>query len=158
VTNGQADYAMDGIPPNAWSDVTSKWGPNSPAAKAGKQQAFLNPELTLDYLAMNTTRPAFQNANVRKAVNFLIDRKFLLAQRGAFGGSVTDQILPPGMPGYKQYSIYPETPNPAMAKQLAGNPSGTITLYTCDAGACLLRAPIYKAAFQQLGFQVNVQQ
>ena len=41
------------------------------------------------------------------AVNFAIDRKALLRARGPLAGFLTDQYLPPGLPGFQDAHIYP---------------------------------------------------
>ena len=52
--------------------------------------------------------PLFRkNSELRQAVNFAVDRKALLRERGPLAGTLTDQYLPPGMPGFRDERIYP---------------------------------------------------
>ena len=81
--------------------------------------------------------PAFKgNLNLRKAVNFAIDRPAMVRAGGYLGGKRTDQILPPAMT--KDVNIYPiKGADPTDAKKLAAGhmPSGNqLTLYTANAG------------------------
>jgi ABC-type transport system substrate-binding protein len=47
---------------------------------------------------------------VRRAVAYAIDREALLHAIGFLPGKVTDQILPPAIPGYRNVRIYPFRP------------------------------------------------
>jgi peptide/nickel transport system substrate-binding protein len=56
---------------------------------------------------------------VRQAINYAINRTQILAQWGGpLVGQTSDQIIPPGIPGYEKYTAYPNTPDLAKAKQL----------------------------------------
>jgi peptide/nickel transport system substrate-binding protein len=162
VQAGQADYAGDGLPPTAYANLWNQYGPTSKLGKAHKQQFFVNSILSTSYLALNTSRPVFSNVNLRKAVNYGIDRRTLLQQSGAYAGKTSDQILPPGILGFKKVSQYPlNGPDTAKATQFvnAGNGKGKdITVYTCDAGPCPKRAAILQANLGAIGFNVHIQQ
>ena len=71
---------------------------------------------------MNTTKPPFNDLKVRQAVNYAVDTEAL---ERIYAGQITgtQQILPPGMPGYKKFELYPH--NMAKAKELIAeaNPS-----------------------------------
>jgi len=76
----RVDCAAGGIPPSAYAGVAGKYGIN-------KQQFFVRPVLTTSYLALNTTRPIFNDSvPLRKAINYAIDRKVLLQQGGYLSG------------------------------------------------------------------------
>ena len=49
-----------------------------------------------------------QRRTLRKAANYAIDRPAMLRVRGAFAGKRTDQILPPGMGGFKRREGLPD--------------------------------------------------
>ena len=72
----------------------------------------------------------FDDLKVRQAVNYAVDPEAL---ERIYAGSArrTQQILPPGMPGYEKFDLYPH--NLAKAKELIkeANPSDTdITVWT----------------------------
>ena len=66
----------------------------------------------------STPRSApFDNPDVRKSINFAVDRdKVVELVGGESFGSPTCQILPPNLPGYRQYCPY--TANPSTGRQL----------------------------------------
>ena len=100
---------------------------------------------------MNTSRPLFKNnVKLRQAVNWAISRGALLEQGGYYAGVLTDQILPPGMPGFKRVSVYPlqqTKQDVAKAQELAkGNTrGGKAILFTSTTPACPAQAEIYSA-------------
>jgi ABC-type transport system substrate-binding protein len=153
VDNASTDYAADGIPPAAWSEVASKYGVN-------KGQFFVRPLLSVQYLGLNTSRPMFKdNPALRKAVNFAIDRKAMLAQSGFMAGKRTDQILPPGLAGFRDVNLYPlKGPNLSAAKKLASGHTrdGKVVVYTCDSGSCPLRAQIIQFNLKQIGIDAEI--
>ncbi len=82
------------MPAAAHSELATLYGPGSPAALTGHQQWFAIPSIAFRYLAMNTERPLFATANMRKAVNFAIDRPGMIALRGAHAGVATTSTSP----------------------------------------------------------------
>jgi peptide/nickel transport system substrate-binding protein len=158
---GQVDWGADEVYQADYANLWAQYGPTSKLGKSGKQQFFVNPILGVDYLAMNTSRGVFlNNTKLRQAVNYAVDRPNLLRQSGAYAGKVSDQILPPGIAGYKDINAYPLTgPNVAKAKSLAGSISAPeITLYTSTRPSSTLRAQVYQQNLAAIGFKVNVQQ
>src|SRR5215212_1764241 len=160
IEKGSVDYAADGIPPTSHAEVGPKYGPDSEAAKNGKQQYFVNPILAFSYLALNTTRPTFQNTKLRQAVSYAIDRRQILKQSGAYAGEPTDHYLPPGTPGSTGTgSVYPlHKPNLTRAKKLAGSTKQSAVLYTCNTAPCPQRAQIVQANLAAIGIDVEVKQ
>ena len=100
VKAGQVDYDMGGLPPTAHADSAQQYGVN-------KSQYFVNPLVETDYVALNTAGTRSSASTMRKAANFAIDRPAMLRVRGAYAGKRTDQILPPGMGGFRDAKIYP---------------------------------------------------
>jgi peptide/nickel transport system substrate-binding protein len=109
------------------------YGPDSPAAARGLQQFFPEPTSCVGYIPLNTERPTFADANMRKAVNYAIDRTAYTDAAGPYAGSPFDQLLPPGMPGYEDIQAYPDHPDIEHARDLAnwhpGDPLRPITVY-----------------------------
>ena len=58
------------------------------------------------YFFMNNETAPFNDLRVRQAINYAVDPEAL---NRVFGGRLhpTQQILPPGMPGYEEYKLYP---------------------------------------------------
>ena len=153
---GATDYAAGGIPPASYAEAAQKYGIN-------KGQFWVKPQIGVQYLAFNHDRPLFKGAAgtaLAKAINYAIDRKALLAQGGYLGGKRTDQILPPGMAGFRDANLYPlKGPDLATAKKWlakSGVKDGTtVELYTSNRGAAPLQAQIYQFNLKQIGLNVN---
>jgi YVTN family beta-propeller protein len=158
---GTADYAVQGAFDGAQAaTLAARYGPGSPAAKAGHQQYFVNPRPQLDFLALNTHRPLFADPRLRQAVNFAIDRA-ALARLGdeytPLPEHPTDHYLPPGVPGYRDVHVYPLTPDLARARHLAAAHTGTTAvLYTCDVSPCDQQAQIIKTDLAAVGLHLEV--
>ena len=156
VQQGATDYAAGGIPPASYAEAAQKYGIN-------KGQFWVKPQLGVNYLAFNHDRALFKGATgvaLAKSVNYAIDRKAMLAQGGYLAGKRTDQILPPGMAGFRDANLYPlKGPDIATAKKWAakaGIKSGTgVELYTSNRGSAPLVAQIIQFNLKQIGLDVN---
>jgi YVTN family beta-propeller protein len=63
------------------------------------------------FVALNSSRPPFDDRMARRALNFAIDRgKVIDMQGGPSLAHLTCQIMPPGMPSYQQYCPYTDGP------------------------------------------------
>jgi ABC-type oligopeptide transport system substrate-binding subunit len=152
VLQGSTDYASGGIPPASYAEAAEKFGIN-------KTQFWVQPLLSTSYLAFNTSRGIFKNnIALRKAVNQVIDRRAMLSQSGYLAGKRTDQILPPGMAGFRDADLFPlKQPNIAAAKKLADGHTGdgNVVLYESNRGASPLRAQIIQYNLAQIGLKVD---
>ena len=159
IRSGRADYAADGIPPVSNAELGREFGPESDAADDGRQQFFVNTAFQFNYLGLNTQRPLFADANMRKAVAYAIDRPALVRLSGAYSGEPTDQYLPPGLPGYEDADLYPlDRPNVEKAKELTGGKGGTAVLYTCNQSPCPERAQLIQQNLKAIGIEVSIKQ
>lgn len=109
------------------------------------------------YFWMNMTKPPFDNLQVRQAVNYAIDPAALTR---IFGGRLhpTQQILPPGMPGYQEYKLYPGPDlNKAKALLAQAHPSDMdITVWTDDEPDRQRIGAYYQDVLNQLGFHTTL--
>jgi peptide/nickel transport system substrate-binding protein len=157
VDRGELDYGW--ATTSAFADRANefrrKYGLN-------RSRFFAVPAGFLRLFVLNTSRPLFRNnPALREAVNFAIDRRALLRERGPFAGVLTDQYLPPSLPGFRDERIYPlEEPNVARARELArGNLRGRrATLYTIAIPLGLAQAQIVKANLARIGLDVRIEQ
>ncbi len=152
----QADWGW--APPPFYFDPARKLAEKY---RVNRSQFFVKPGLALRYFALNTSRPLFRNnPKLRRAVNFAVDRAAL--QRvvgGRLAGQLTDQYLPPGMPGFKDAHIYPlARPNLAKAKRLARGHlrSGKAVLYIIDVAEEVPLAQILKQNLAKIGLAVEI--
>jgi ABC-type transport system substrate-binding protein len=154
VAKGESDYAAGGVPATAYAELASRYGIN-------KGRFFVRPVLGIQYFALNTQRPIFEdNLPLRRAVNFAIDRHAMLIQGGYLSGKRSDQILPPGMAGFRNASLYPiQGPNFAEARRLAKGHTrgGKVVFYTSNRGANPAIAQILEYDLAQIGLDVETQ-
>jgi YVTN family beta-propeller protein len=154
IEGGRVDYAVDGTPPTAAKRLEERYGLRSVRAKAGKRQFFNNPTPQTFYLAMNTSRPPFSDLKMRRAVNYAIDRALLASLTAPlFSSQATDQYLPPGMPGFRDKSLYPVRGDPAKASRLMGGRSVKAVLYSCT--PCAPANTLLKGSLSIVGIDVE---
>jgi peptide/nickel transport system substrate-binding protein len=152
VESGTADYAAGGLPVDAYAQVAHDF----------PSQFFVNPQASIRYVALNTSRPLFSSVAARQAVNLVIDRTALLNAFGAFAGTPSEQYIPPTVQGFRDESIYPLTgpsaADLARANALvdqAGIRGRTAVLYTSNRPAVLAQAALLQAELAQIGLTVD---
>jgi peptide/nickel transport system substrate-binding protein len=153
VEKGDADYAATGIPPAQYAAVAQKYGIN-------KGRLFVRPILGIQYFALNTQQPLFKdNLPLRRAVNYAIDRHAMLIQGGYLSGKRTDQILPPGIDGFEDASLYPlQGADFTTAKKLAKGHTrdGKVVFYTSTSATSQAIAQVLQFDLKQIGLDVEV--
>src|SRR5262249_14380253 len=124
---GDATSVLDRVDRNA---LDYAWGPNtSYAARAiefrqkygiNERRFFTSPGGFLREFVLNASRPLFRNnAALRRAVNFAVDRRALARERGPLAAFPTDQFLWPGLFGFRDERIYPLKGDLRRARSLA---------------------------------------
>ncbi|TGD89235.1 ABC transporter substrate-binding protein [Mycolicibacterium sp. CH28] len=147
IEQNQIDFMTD--PPDA---------DRLPEVKAQYSDRFrLENSINTYYFWMNTQKAPFNDLRVRQAINYAIDPEAL---NRVFGGRLhpTQQILPPGMPGYEEYKLYPG-PDLDKAKQLLAeaNPADKdITVWTDDEPDRKRIGEYYHDLLTQLGFNAQL--
>ena len=76
--------------------IAAEWGPGSAHAAAGDQRWFGAPRSAVEYIALNPTRPAFRDPDVRRAVSLALDRA---AISSIWVNAPSADLLVPGVPG-----------------------------------------------------------
>ena len=112
--------------------------------------------MSVIYMALNTSRPLFREVDARRAVNFALDRRAMLRVAGLNGGSATDQILPPNVPGFENANLYPATPNVARARELLDGQTGKAVLYSGNDPTSQKQAVIIQANLKAIGIDVEI--
>ena len=152
VKAGQSDLDIGGNVPTSSADLAKTYGVNKGRFLVGGTSCVL-------YMSMNTIRPPFNNLNLRKAANWAIDRPAQVRLLGAFAGKRTDQILVPGVPGYRPFNIYAlKGADVAKAKQVGGSAIGsapTINFVHTTSASSTNRAQVAEYNLRQAGFQVK---
>src|ERR1700722_10238765 len=130
------------------------------AALASQVHQSPRPETT--YLFLNNEVAPFNNVDVRKAVNYAINRTAIEEQWGGpLVGSVTSEIMVPGALGYAPYSVFPDTPDLTQAKALMTAAGVKLPITTSlraqnDAPGFINMAQVIKANLAAIGINVNM--
>jgi peptide/nickel transport system substrate-binding protein len=140
------------------------WMQNPPSAdrfaavrdKFEGTQFRVEPQINTYHFWMNTQQPPFDDPEVRRAVNYAVDSRAL---ERIYAGQMkpSQQILPPGMPGYKQFELYPH--NFAKAKEMIvkANPADRrITVWTDTESPNNEAGEYYESVLQELGFETKL--
>ena len=113
----------------------------------------------VNYMGMNTARPPFNNVSLRKSVNWAIDRPAQVRLLGAYAGARTDQILVPGIPGYKKFNVYAiKGADVAKAKEVGGPAiaaAPTLNVVHTTSSYSTNRAQVAEYNLKQVGFKIN---
>jgi peptide/nickel transport system substrate-binding protein len=153
VENNETDLGY--AAPAQYSEIAQRYGIN-------RGRFFIRKNIVFWYLALNNNSPLFRNnARLRQAVNHAIDRPQMVRQHGYLGGGRTDQILPPGMPGFRDANIYSlRGANPSRASTLArGNTRGgkaVFYAFTTVPGPQI--AQVVQFNLRQIGVDVEIKQ
>jgi peptide/nickel transport system substrate-binding protein len=147
IEQGKYDWMENPPPPNRY-----------PAVKAKYEGTQFRPEPTIStyYFWMNTTKPPFDDVKVRQAVNYAINHASL---ERIYAGTIkgTQQILPPGMPGYQKLELYPYDMAKAKAMIKEANPADMdITVWTDSEPENKEAGEYYEGVLSELGFNTKL--
>jgi peptide/nickel transport system substrate-binding protein len=115
-----------------------------------------NPTISTYYFWMNNKVAPFNDPKVRQAINYAVDPAAL---ERIYSGQIkgTQQILPPGMPGYKKYELYPHDINKAKELLKEANISDKdITVWTDDESPNNEAGEYYDSLLKELGFNTTL--
>jgi ABC-type transport system substrate-binding protein len=153
VERGTADYIAQ------WDPALA---PGSPVARRhgrsgdGERRYQRTPLLGTDYLVFNSRSGLFTDRQIRRAANYALDRPALAA---AFQDLVTDQALPPGIPGFREAEFYPlNRPGLRLAQSLARGRGGRATFFVCNEMPCAQIGRIVRRNLARIGIAVSVKQ
>ena len=141
--------------PAQYSEIAQRYGIN-------KGRFFIRKNMVFWYLALNNNSPLFRNnVRLRQAVNHAIDRPQMVRQHGYLGGGRTDQVLPPGMPGFRDANIYSlRGANASRARQLAQGQTrgGKAVFYAFNTSFGPTVAQVVQFNLRQIGIDVEIKQ
>jgi peptide/nickel transport system substrate-binding protein len=113
VEQGRSDWMQNAPPADRYAEVKSRF--------EGTQFRVDDTNSTY-FFWLNATEPPFNDVRVRRAANYAVNREALeRIYAGQLAG--TEQILPPGMPGYEKFDLYPYSLAKAKALIAEANPS-----------------------------------
>jgi len=147
VEAGRFDWMENPPPPDLYAAVKDEY--------EGTQFREEQTESTY-FFWMNVTEPPFDDVAVRRAVNHAVDPRAL--ERIYAGQLVgTQQILPPGMPGYERYELYPHDLQKAKQAIAAADPADRqITVWTDNERTQEEAGTYYASVLEEIGFEVEL--
>jgi peptide/nickel transport system substrate-binding protein len=115
-----------------------------------------DPTLSTYFFWMNTTLEPFDDVAVRQAVNYAVDPRALeRIYAGQMDG--TQQVVPPGMPGYKKLNLYPYDVAKAKEMIAQANPEDLAITVWGDSESPNNEAVEYLAGvLEEIGFEVTL--
>jgi peptide/nickel transport system substrate-binding protein len=147
IEQGTYDWMQNPPPSSRYNEVKEKFEGT---------QFRVEPTISTYYFWMNTKEAPFDDVKVRQAVNYAIDSKAL---ERIYAGQIkgTQQILPPGMPGYEQFELYPYDLEKAKEMVKEANPSDTdITLWTDTESPNNEAGEYLNEVLKELGFNTTL--
>jgi peptide/nickel transport system substrate-binding protein len=147
VEKGQVDWMKNPPPPERYAEVRDRYEGT---------QFREEPTISIYYFWMNTQAPPFDDPRVRRAVNYAVDAEAL---ERIFAGTLkaTQQVLPPLMPGYRKFELYPH--DLAKAKKLiaeADPADREITVWTFNLQPSDEAGEYYEQVLRKLGFETKL--
>jgi ABC-type transport system substrate-binding protein len=128
-----------------------------------QSQVHTSARPSLTYIFLNAQVPPLNNVDVRKAINFAINRTQIEEQWGGpLAGTPSDQLIPAGQTDYQKYTIYPNTANLPEAKKLMAA-SGVKTPVTLalrtqnDTPGFINMAEVIQANLKAIGINVKIE-
>jgi peptide/nickel transport system substrate-binding protein len=149
IEQGKFDWMQNPPPASRYSEVKEKYEGS---------QFREEPTISTYYFWMNTQKAPFDDAKVRQAVNYAVDSAAL---ERIYSGQIkgTQQILPPGMPGYKKLSLYPHDMAKAKEMLKEAHPSDmNITVWTDTESPNNEAGEYYEGVLKEMGFNTKLKQ
>jgi peptide/nickel transport system substrate-binding protein len=147
VEQGTYDWMENPPPADRYAAVKSKYGGT---------QFRTEPQINTYYFWMNTRKPPFDDPRVRQAVNYAVQPEAL---ERIYAGQIaaTQQILPPGMPGYEKLELYPHNLSKAKRMIAEADPADReITVWTDNESPNDEAGEYYEALLNELGFDAKL--
>jgi peptide/nickel transport system substrate-binding protein len=147
IESGKINWIFDPPPTDRYQQVKEKFEGS---------QFKEEPTISTYYFWMNQTQEPFNNLKVREAVNYAVDPAAL--ERIYTGQIVgTQQILPPGMPGYKKFELFPH--DVAKAKELieeSGVKDKEVTVWTDSESPNNDAGTYYAGVLNEIGLKAEL--
>lgn len=147
VERGEVDWMKNPPPPERYADVRRRYEGS---------QFREDPMIGVYYFWMNTQEPPFDDVRVRRAVNYAVDPEAL---ERIYAGTLdrSQQVLPPHMPGYRRFQLYPYDLERAKRLVERADPSERkVTVWTLDLPPTDEAGEYYEQVLDELGFEVDL--
>jgi peptide/nickel transport system substrate-binding protein len=114
----------------------------------------------VNFVMLNSSKPPFDNPDMRKAIAMGLDRDELNELANAGFPTVADQPFPPGDPGYVEDPGFPtfdpEAAKAIVAQHVAGGGSASLTLTVQADPTLLARGEIIQNQLAKVGIEVKI--
>ena len=147
IEQGKYDWMQNPVPAARYTEVKEKYEGS---------QFVVRETVSTYYLWMNTKEAPFSDQKVRQAVNYAIDPAAL---ERIYSGQIkgTQQILPPAMPGYKKFELYPHDIGKAKELVKEAAPSDMdVTIWTDNESPQNEVGEYYEGVLKELGFTTHL--
>ena len=137
------------------SELAGRWGPDSQGA-GDDQRYYPTSWAHTGFLAFNTARPTFAEPRIRRAAALALNRAALAS---VYGQIPTDQIVPPGMPGYVEREFYGTEPDLDAAAVLTdGRRRSAVMGIFPECPPCKQEAQIVQSNLAEIGIRVTIRE
>jgi peptide/nickel transport system substrate-binding protein len=147
IADGQLDWYFESVPPDRLTQLKAQY----------PKQVYPFVRNNITYFFMNERKYPFNKLDVRKAVNYAIDRNALVKIYGG-QGTPTENIIPPGLgSAYKKHTLYPH--DLAKAKQLiqqAGVAGAAVTVWGHNTDPTPSAVQYLAGVLNQIGLKATV--
>jgi peptide/nickel transport system substrate-binding protein len=147
IEQGKYDWMQNPPPASRYAQVKEKYEGT---------QFKVQSTISTYYFWMNTTKPPFDDPKVRQAINYAVDPAAL---ERIYSGQIkgTQQILPPGMPGYEKFELYPHDMAKAKEMLKEADPSDKdITVWTDTESPNNEAGEYYEGVLKEMGFNTKL--
>jgi peptide/nickel transport system substrate-binding protein len=147
IESGKLNWIFDPPPTDRYQEVKEQFEGT---------QFKIEPTISTYYFWMNQTQEPFSNQKVREAVNYAVDPAAL---ERIYTGQIkgTQQILPPGMPGYEKFELFPH--NVKKAKELvaeSGVKDKEVTVWTDSESPNNDAGTYYAGVLNEIGIKAEL--
>lgn len=147
IESGKLNWIFDPPPTDRYQEVKEKFEGS---------QFRIEPTISTYYFWMNNTVEPFNNQKVREAVNYAVDPAAL---ERIYTGQIkgTQQILPPGMPGYEKIELFPH--DVKKAKELiaeSGVKDKEVTVWTDTESPNNDAGTYYQGVLNEIGLKAEL--
>lgn len=147
VLSGKIDWMQNPVPPYRFGELRSKYEGS---------QLRVNKTGGIEYFWLNTTKPPFNDVRVRRAVNYAVDASALARLSGG-QFAPTHQVLPPGMPGYYRFDLYPfDLPKARRMIRVANPRDRSVTVWADNESPYLEATEYFVRVLRELGFHAHL--
>jgi peptide/nickel transport system substrate-binding protein len=147
IESGRYDWMFNAPPADRYAEVKEKFEGS---------QFEVNPAPGTYFFWLNTSQAPFDDQQVRQAVAYAVDAPAL---ERVYAGQLlgTQQVLPPGMPGYQKLDLYPHSIAKAKEMIAAANPSDrSITVWGDSESPNNEAVEYYGGVLEEIGFEVKL--